>query len=187
MFEPVQENPYPDTDVLGAGAEPHPQLKPVLDLLGRWRGTGRGEYPTLAEGFRYVQEVSFSHDGRPFLRYESRAWLVDGEGVPLRPSGRESGWWRVLPDASLEVVLAHPTGIVETYTGRVAEPAGGAAGTGIELATDRVAVTPRAKEVTGMRRRYALQDGVLAVTQEMAAMGLPYHHHLAAELHRLGG
>ncbi|MGG8408179.1 FABP family protein [Streptomyces sp. 12297] len=175
MLEPVQENPYPDTHVLGEGPEPHAQLKPVLDLLGRWRGRGQGEYPTLEEGFRYEQEISFSHDGRPFLRYESRAWLVDASGTALRPSGRESGWWRVLPDASLEVVLAHPTGIVETYTGRVTDA-------GIELATDHVALTPRAKEVTGMRRRYTLGDGTLSITQEMAAMGEGYHHHLAAEL-----
>ncbi|MEV7414966.1 FABP family protein [Streptomyces sp. NPDC089919] len=178
MLDPAQENPYPDTHVLGEGPEPHPQLKPVLELLGRWRGEGRGEYPTLEEGFRYRQEIVFSHDGRPFLRYESRAWLVDAAGSALRPSGRESGWWRVLPDASLEVVLAHPTGIVETYTGRVTDD-------GVELATDHVAGTPRAKEVTGMRRRYRLVEGSLTIRQEMAAMGLDYHHHLAAELSRL--
>ncbi|MEU2394304.1 FABP family protein [Streptomyces sp. NPDC007369] len=193
MPEAPQENPYPDTDVLGDGPEPHPQLEPVLALLGRWHGGGSGAYPTLEQGFRYRQEIAFSHDGRPFLRYESRAWLVDEAGTPLRPSGRESGWWRVLPDASLEVVLAHPTGIVETYLGRVT---GGGTGTEphaapgaapgaelvVELATDTVACTPRAKEVTGMRRRYVLHEGELSVDQDMAAVGLPLEHHLSARL-----
>ncbi|MEU3777785.1 FABP family protein [Streptomyces sp. NPDC032472] len=176
MSDAPQENPYPDSELLGEGPEPHPQLKPVLHLLGRWHGTGLGEYPTLEHGFRYRQEITFSHDGRPFLRYESRAWLVDDAGAALRPSGRESGWWRVLPDASLEVVLAHPTGIVETYLGSVV------AGTRIELATDTVACTPKAKEVTGMRRRYAVVDGELTVEQDMAAVGQPMHHHLSARL-----
>ncbi|MEU9417818.1 FABP family protein [Streptomyces sp. NPDC051000] len=180
MPEPAQENPYPDSLTPGEGPEPHPQLAPVLALLGRWHGRGRGEYPTLEQGFRYEQEITFSHDGRPFLRYESRAWLIDGSGAPLRPSGRESGWWRVMPDASLEVTLAHPTGIVETYVGRVS-------GTEIEIGTDHVARTPRAKEVTGMRRRYSLGDGELTIVQEMAAMGLPLHHHLRAELTRHKG
>ncbi|MFF0215630.1 FABP family protein [Streptomyces vinaceus] len=179
MPEPAQENPYPDSHVLGEGPEPHPQLKPVLHLLGRWRGSGAGEYPTLEQDFRYEQEITFSHDGRPFLRYESRAWLVDGAGTALRPAGRESGWWRILPDASVEVVLAHPTGIVETYTGRVGE-------TGVEMSTDTVARTPKAKEVTAMRRRYAFGDGELTIEQDMAAMGQPLTHHLRARLRRYG-
>ncbi|MFF4104953.1 FABP family protein [Streptomyces sp. NPDC001903] len=177
MPEPAQENPYPDSHVLGEGPEPHPQLAPVLPLLGRWHGRGRGEYPTLEQGFRYEQEITFGHDGRPFLRYESRAWLIDESGTVLRPSGRESGWWRVLPDASLEVVLAHPTGIVETYVGRVS-------GTEIEIATETVARTPKAKEVTAMRRRYAFGGGELTIEQDMAAMGQPLRHHLRAELLR---
>ncbi|MFD8790066.1 FABP family protein [Streptomyces vinaceus] len=179
MPEPAQENPYPDSHVLGEGPEPHPQLKPVLHLLGRWRGSGAGEYPTLEQDFRYEQEITFSHDGRPFLRYESRAWLVDGTGTALRPSGRESGWWRILPDASVEVVLAHPTGIVETYVGR-------AGGTEVEMSTDTVARTPKAKEVTAMRRRYAFGDGELTIEQDMAAMGQPLTHHLRARLRRYG-
>ncbi|MGW6408823.1 FABP family protein [Streptomyces vinaceus] len=179
MPEPAQENPYPDSHVLGEDPEPHPQLKPVLHLLGRWRGSGAGEYPTLEQDFRYEQEITFSHDGRPFLRYESRAWLVDGTGTALRPSGRESGWWRILPDASVEVVLAHPTGIVETYVGRVG-------GTEVEMSTDTVARTPKAKEVTAMRRRYAFGDGELTIEQDMAAMGQPLTHHLRARLRRYG-
>ncbi|MFI9065453.1 FABP family protein [Streptomyces sp. NPDC053429] len=175
MLEPAQENPYPDSLVLGEGPEPHPQLRPVLPLIGRWHGRGSGEYPTLEHGFRYEQEVAFSHDGRPFLRYESRAWLIDGSGAALRPSGREVGWWRVMPDASLEVVLAHPTGIVETYVGQVS-------GTRIEMATTSVSVTPRAKEVTAMRRRYTLEGGELVVVQEMEAVGQPMQHHLMARL-----
>ncbi|MFG2616779.1 FABP family protein [Streptomyces sp. NPDC048507] len=177
MFDPVQDNPYPDTHALGEGPEPHPQLGPVLGLIGRWHGRGRGEYPTLEQDFRYEQEVTFSHDGRPFLRYEARAWLIDGSGTPVRPAGREAGWWRVAPDASLEVVLAHPTGIVETYTGR-------AAGVEFEIGTDRVALTPKAKEVTGTRRHYTLDGDRLTVVHDMAAVGQPLQHHLTAHLVR---
>ncbi|MCX4777399.1 FABP family protein [Streptomyces sp. NBC_01264] len=194
MLEPAQENPFPDSHVLGEGPEPHPQLQPVLGLIGRWHGRGSGEYPTLEHGFRYEQEITFSHDGRPFLAYESRAWLIDDSGKAVRPAGRETGWWRILPDASVEVTLAHPTGIVETYVGQVSRADGadgtdsadgshGADGTRIEMATDTVGLTPRAKEVTGMRRRYALQDGGLTIVQEMAAVGQPMQHHLQAVLY----
>ncbi|MFJ8018521.1 FABP family protein [Streptomyces sp. NPDC096339] len=178
MFESAQDNPYPDSHVLGEGPEPHPLLTPVLPLIGRWHGRGEGQYPTLEKDFRYEQEISFSHDGRPFLRYEARAWLIDGDGAPVRPAGREAGWWRVTPDATLEVVLAHPTGIVETYVGRVS-------GTEIEIETKDVALTPLAKEVTGTRRHYALGEDGLTVTHDMAAVGQPLQHHLTTRLRRM--
>ncbi|MFF8266699.1 FABP family protein [Streptomyces sp. NPDC016562] len=177
MFESVQENPYPDTHTVGEGPEPHPLLRPVLPLLGRWHGRGQGQYPTLEEDFRYEQELTFSHDGRPFLRYEARAWLIDGSGAPLRPASREAGWWRVTPDASLEVVLAHPTGIVETYVGRVS-------GAEIEIETKDVSLTPLAKEVTATRRHYTLGAGEMTVVHDMAAVGQPLQHHLTTRLRK---
>ncbi|MGW6860576.1 FABP family protein [Streptomyces xanthophaeus] len=177
MLGPVQENPFPDSHTLGEGPEPHPLLRPVLPLLGRWHGRGRGEYPTLEQDFAYAQEVTFSHDGRPFLRYEARAWLIDGTGAAVRPAGREAGWWRITPEASLEVVLTHPTGIVEVLVGQVS-------GEEIELETKEVARTPLAKEVTGTRRRYGIHEDELVFVQEMAAVGQPMQHHLAARLRR---
>lgn len=175
MLEPVRENPYPDRYVLGEGPELHPWLKPALPLLGCWHGRGRGGYPTLAEDFRYEQEITFSHDGRPFLRYEARAWLVDESGAVVRPSGREVGWWRVTAEGYLEALIAHPTGIVETYVGQVS-------GAEIEMATGEVARTPLAKEVTGSRRRYTVRDGELTIVQELEAMGQPMQQHLVAQL-----
>ncbi|MGW0366799.1 FABP family protein [Streptomyces sp. NPDC002990] len=175
MIESPQDNPYPDSHILGEGPEPHPLLRPVLPLLGRWHGRGRGQYPTLTRDFQYEQEITFSHDGRPFLRYEARAWLIDGSGAPVRPAGREAGWWRVTPDAGLEVVLAHPTGIVETYVGRVSDAE-------IEIETKDVALTPLAKEVTGTRRRYILDAGEMTVVHDMAAVGQPMQHHLTTHL-----
>ncbi|MER6444310.1 FABP family protein [Streptomyces venezuelae] len=177
MFESVQENPYPDSHVLGEGPEPHPLLRPVLPLLGRWHGRGQGEYPTLDQDFRYEQEITFSHDGRPFLRYEARAWLIDGSGAALRPASRETGWWRVTPGAVLEVVLAHPTGIVETYVGL-------ASGTEFQIETKDVALTPLAKEVTGTRRQYTVGNGEMTVVHDMAAVGQPLQHHLMTHLRR---
>jgi hypothetical protein len=53
-----------------------------------------GGYPTIENDFAYAQEIRFSHDGRPFLHYESRTWLVEPDGTPIRPAAREVGWWR---------------------------------------------------------------------------------------------
>ncbi|MER7719806.1 FABP family protein [Streptomyces flaveolus] len=171
------QTPFPDSQVAGVGPEPHPWITPALALLGSWRGSGSGGYGTLDAGFSYEQEINFSHDGRPFLRYEACAWLTDAEGRPQRPSGRETGWWRVGADGYLEAVVAHPLGIVTTYVGRIS-------GDEIEMASRDMAVTPLAKEVTASRRRLTLREGELTVVQELEAVGQPLQQHLSARLRR---
>ncbi|GAA0446287.1 FABP family protein [Streptomyces sp. NPDC046215] len=167
--------PFPDTHDAHGDPALHPWLLPAKAFVGVWRGRGRGAYPTLTEGFAYEQEISVSHDGRPFLHYEANAWLIDEDGAPLRPSGRETGWIRVAPDGYLEALLSHPTGISEIYTGKIT-------GAVIEMTTTEVIRTPLAKEVTSGRRRYTLDGGFLSYEHETAAVGQPLAQHLSARL-----
>ncbi|MFJ8057267.1 FABP family protein [Streptomyces sp. NPDC096142] len=170
--------PYPDARHPGEHPAPHPLLEPVLGLLGHWRGRGEGEYPTLESDFTYAQEVTFTHDGRPFLHYEARAWILGPDGAPLRPAARESGWWRLRPEAHIEALITQPTGIAEILVGRAA------AGT-VDLGTHEVALTPTAKKVTATHRRYTLTgESTLAFAHDLEAVGQPLQHHLSARLHR---
>ncbi|GAA1901101.1 hypothetical protein GCM10009837_25130 [Streptomyces durmitorensis] len=178
MFDPAPEHPYPDGHRPDEAPAPHPLLAPVLGLLGTWHGRGQGEYPTLDADFTYAQEVTFSHDGRPFLRYEARAWLLDADEAPLRPSARESGWWRMQPEGRVEALITQPTGIAEIAVGQ-------AAGGSIDLSTSEVARTPTAKEVKATRRRYTFtDDGQLTFVHDLEAVGQPLQHHLSALLRR---
>ena len=162
----------------GSGEAPvHPALAPLSFLLGRWEGAGVGGYPTI-ESFQYGEEVSFSHNGKPFLIYTSRTWLLDAEGRPVQPSHVESGFWRPQPDSKVEVLLVHPTGIAEIYLGEVS-------GTRIEMATDVVTRTATAKQVTAGRRLYGLVGEDLAYAYDMAAVGQPLQAHLSAQLKRV--
>ena len=153
----------------------HPALEPLGWLVGRWEGVGALVYPTI-EDRNYVQEVEFSADGRPFLRYSSRAWLLEADGTRGRPSASEVGWWR--PGAGtydVEVLPSHHTGIQELLVGRVAFKK-------IELSSDAIVRTSTAKEVTATTRLYGGVEGDLAYVMEMAAVGQPLQPHLSARL-----
>jgi hypothetical protein len=156
----------------------HPSLRPVQFLLGRWEGAGVVGYPTI-ESANFGQEITFGHNGKPFLIYSSRTWLLADDGSIGRPLAMETGYWRPQEDGTLEVVLAHPTGITEIYVGEIT-------GTKIELATDAVVRTATAKEVNAGRRLYGLIGSDLGWAYDMAAVGQPLQSHVSAQLKRVG-
>jgi THAP4-like, heme-binding beta-barrel domain len=170
-----------DTTDPRAGPEINQGLLAVLALVGRWSGFGNGAKPGTGEEFRYAQRVGFAHDGRPFLSYESRAWLLNPDGSVLRPAFRENGFLRMGSGADgldeLELVLATAVGIVEVFTGI-------AGNSRWELATTAVGFTRSAKEVAGERRLYALSGDKLVYAQELALTPGDYRPHLNASLTR---
>ena len=90
---PVEAYPYEETHDLRQGPDLHPALLGLLPFIGLWRGRGQGGFPA-PEDFDFAQEVRISHDGRPFLAYESRIWILDADSKPVRMADRETGWWR---------------------------------------------------------------------------------------------
>ncbi|MFL6143988.1 MAG: FABP family protein [Labedaea sp.] len=171
-----------DTANLREGPDLNEACLALLPLIGVWRGEGEVVYPTIDGPFRFAQQVTIAHDGRPFLLYEARAWLIDADGAVIRPSAREVGWWRPQPDDTIELLLAHQGGVVEIYYGAPRSQ------TSWELATDLVTRTPTAKEVTGAKRLYGLvNNGDLAYVEERAMMGEPLQPHTSAYLRRVVG
>lgn len=155
-----------------------PPLAPLAWLIGRWRGLGVVGYPTI-ESANFAQEIEIAHDGRPFLSMTSRTWQLDADGNQVKPLSTESGFWRVLENGEIELLLAHPTGILEMYVGRkeADRPV-------IELMTDGVMRSPAAKEYNSAKRMYGLVDSKLMWVMDMAAVGQPLTSHVSAELKR---
>jgi hypothetical protein len=182
---PVDPYPYEESHDLRVGPKLHPTLDGLLPYVGVWRGRGRGGYPTI-EDFDFAQEIRISHDGRPFLHYESRAWILDEQSRPVRPGGREIGWWRpVLGDDGratdeLEALMSVPTGVMELHIGK-------RKGTQVEFVTDAVVRTATAKEVTAGHRLFGIVEGALLYAQDMAAVGHSLTPHLSARLIRVAG
>ncbi len=154
----------------------HPDLYPLAWLVGTWRGKGRGEYPTVP-AFEFNHEVVFNHDGRPFLNYFSRSWILDEAGEIVRPGGSEVGFWRPKPNKVLEVVLSHNTGITEGWVGQFDGPK-------IQLVMDQGYSAPTAKIVTAGARLYGLVAGELFFAYDMAAEGQELQAHLWSSLER---
>jgi hypothetical protein len=160
-------------------ADLHPSLEHLSFLVGEWHGLGVMGYPGVPES-RYEQEISFSHDGRPFLAYISKTWLIDDDGKRVRPSGAETGFWRAGANPrDVEALISHATGLVEISVGEVVFHK-------IELVSDVLARTETAKEVSALKRLYGLVDGDLAYAIDMAAMGRPLQAHLSAKLQKVG-
>lgn len=161
----------------------HEAVRPLALLLGVWRGAGEGSYPTI-DDFPYEEEVSFGHRGKPFLTYEQRT--SHGEtGFPLHA---ETGYWRPAGLAeggsgpgTVEVVLAHPTGLLESLSGTFTPTEGGGI---FELSCPAVLTTATAVEVVATERRITVDGDTLAYEMSMAAVGQPMTHHLAATLTR---
>jgi hypothetical protein len=158
----------------------HPALAHVATLLGTWTGRGRGVYPTI-EPFDYAEHVTFGHVGKPFLAYGQRTRALDAVGAEGLPLHAETGYWRFPEPDRVEVVLSHPSGIVEIEEGTVSIADGLVL---IELASTSVATTSTAKSVVGVERSFRFDGDVLDYTLRMAAVGQPMQHHLAATLHR---
>ncbi len=150
----------------------------------------------------------FDHDGGPYLRYESTLRVLDAaipETVPAEGEwperdeatldaaaaaspvwSTETGYWRVSTDRPegleddrhpLEVLIADPAGRVSVYLGAV--------GNGrVDLASDLIARTSTASEVTASKRLYGFVEGQLLWVWELAAFGQPLQSYASAKLTR---
>lgn len=156
-----------------------PVLAPLAWLLGRWEGAGVVGYPSMTS-MNFGQEIICTHDERAFLRWESRTWLLDDAGQRVRAASTELGFWRVLSNGEVELLLTHPTGILEMYVGErdAARPV-------VQLRTDGVMRSPEAKEYNAATRMYGFVEGQLMWAMDMAATGHPLQSHASARLTRV--
>ncbi|GAA1598664.1 FABP family protein [Actinoplanes couchii] len=181
---PVERYPYEDTHDLRSGPDLHQSLLGLLPFIGLWRGRGQGGFPQ-EEDYDFAQEIRISHDGRDFLRYESRAWLLDDDSKPAGQALVESGFWRPVlvdgrPGDEMEATMIRPDGVAELYLGKTAT-------TRLEMTADAVAYTPSGLPVTGGHRLFGVVEGALLYAQEIAVGQSGLKPHMSARLLRIGG
>lgn len=159
-------------------ADLHPDVAALAPLLGTWSGRGVGKYPTIPP-FDYVEEVVFSHVGKPFLAYSQKTRDA-ADGKPLHA---ETGYLRVPGPGQVELILAHPSGVTEIEVGAYTVVGGVI---NIELRSTAIGLSPTAKEVSALGRSFRMDGDELSYSVRMAGVGQPLQEHLAAVLHRQG-
>lgn len=160
----------------------HPECMPLLPLVGVWRGVGRYGNEPGEKDPQFGQQIVISHDGRPFLRYESISWLLEPDGSVKGPGSREVGFFRPQADGSIELMVAHAEGRIELFYGRPRSAAAWA------LSTDAALRTPTAPPVVGATRLIGITpDGKLAYVEERAHSDIELAPHASAALDRLAG
>lgn len=162
-------------------------LVPLSWLVGRWEGAGVLASAEAGEA-QVGQEVEITADPRGFLAHRSQLWRLDPDGTRTEPLDTESGYWRTAaeqseptrPGVDVELLLAHPTGVVEVFVGRVL-------GTRLELVTDAVVRTSGGPDYTAARRTYGQVEGDLLWVQDVASSTEPLHARVSARLKPVPG
>lgn len=167
-----------------------PEVYPLAWLVGTWSGSGVIDHPAVGKR-PFTQELTFDHDGGPYLRFESTLRVAtdepaDGDAVGEAVWSTETGYWRVSTDRPdeldedrhpLEVVVADAAGRMTLYVG--------AAGNGrVDLASDAIARTSTSSDVRASKRLYGLVEGRLLWVEELAAFGEPLRSYASGELDR---
>lgn len=152
----------------------HPALQPLAAFIGTWEGAGRGEYPSITD-FGYIEEISFTNIGKPFLEYRQRTWSADNQLMHV-----ETGYLRAPSPDKVEFMLTHPTGQVEMAEGHIDVD-----GDEVRLYLEgRILNSTTAKQVDATTRRYTLVGDALATSFDMAAVNHPLQRHLTSDLTR---
>lgn len=154
----------------------HDDLMGLAWMIGRWEGTGKGNWPGVG-AFEYGQQIDFSHNGGPYLHYLSQTFDVDSEGKAVQARSMETGFWRPDGKNGLEVVMCHPEGYSEVWYGKVE-------GAKIELHTDAVVRTTSAQDYTAGQRLYGNVESDLLWAFDRATATEPLQPYMWARLQK---
>ena len=160
----------------------HPDQAPLDFLVGTWRGEGVGGCRAATARTIRTPKCSGStttaRPGWPTPRDHGGSGRDVAGRTVGEPLASESGFWRMQPGGTVEVTLAHPSGIAEVFVGQLD-------GTKIDLRENVLIRTRTAREVQRSVRLYGLVEGDLAYAMDMETATTPMSPHISARLSRV--
>jgi hypothetical protein len=149
-------------------------------LLGIWRGTGRGKFPTI-EAFDYTEELKFESNGcEPLIHFEQKTWVKSSTETDGSPLHWESGFIRPVEDGTIEISNAQNGGRVEVLKGRIDAEEYLKGTLLLSLESILFGNDPR---LVRTRRTFTLKDNTLSYLIEMATVRTQHlQQHLEASL-----
>ena len=192
---PLLRWPYPAAMAFTLPDDLAPEIYPLAWLVGTWRGYGILTYGESVPEQAVYQEMTFDHDGGPYLRQITTIWTVDAtrsqdldfempglSGAERLTAARvwstETAFWRPVgqdrPDADRADVKTPITRlelVSADPAGQVGVWEGWIQGPRAHIGTQAVGRTPTSAQVTEMTRMFGLVHGDLMWTQDMAAFG----------------
>ena len=158
-------------------ADLNPALVGLAWLRGRWEGTGFRQWPGQ-EKIQYSVQIDFADNGGDYLHYLCQTFLVDDGGRPVQALDMETGFWRSLPDGSVDVMMCSPDGFAEIWFGQLRPGR-------LDLVTDAVARTRDARVAyTAGRRLYGTVEGRLMYSFDRATTEHTLQPYMWATLER---
>ncbi len=155
----------------------NPKLAALGWLVGVWEGNGNG-VDHEGNDFTFHQRIEFQHNGHDYLYYLAQTHRLDGETIG-EALFMETGFWRPLPDASLEVTLSHSDGWTELLIGNIKVIQ-------IDLRSDAIARAEQAKVPhSAGQRLYGKVDGDLMYALDRATTDHELRPHMWARLKKL--
>lgn len=158
-------------------------MKALGGLLGVWRGSGQGNFPTI-DAFTYDEEIVFtSNEVEPLICYEQKTWDTTNRSDHTEPLHWEVGFIRSTEDGPIEISNAQNNGRVEVLRGQLSPPAKRSAS--LLLLLDSV-LHGHDERMIRTRRRYQIGSSTLSYEVEMATRNTPdMTLHLQASLEKL--
>ncbi|MGA5818214.1 FABP family protein [Kitasatospora sp. NPDC094028] len=164
----------------------HRDVVPLAFLLGTWEGAGVYDFPGT-EKCNFGQEIVIRHDGRPFLEFRSRTWVLNEQGEKVRPLESEHAFWRITSNhdgtsgaRGIEISSVRDDGTVEIWYGELADGK-----PQIDVSTDAVARIEGSPEYSGGKRLYGFVNGELLWVGEKAAPNVPLRPYMSAQLKKV--
>lgn len=151
-------------------------------IVGKWKGTGLAEYPTIAS-VDYDEGLVFTrNDKDPVIHYEQRTWIKSSGEDNGRPVFWESGFIIDKGEGLFELVNAQKSGRLEVLRGNAKAAGGG----GIEIDFSSVLILNDSRMIKS-GRRFRFLENVIDYELQMSTTENPsYERHLRARLKRPG-